>query len=134
MIEIGKTYGSGSIRLSQIAQKQGVSAKYLVHLLGSLKAAGLLRTVRGARGGYLMKSPPSEIKLGQIFRALEGSPGPVECVDDRNACPRSELCVAREVWLRIKDAIRDVLESTTLQDLIDRQTEKQQAQKAMYYI
>jgi len=134
MMEIGKAYGTGSIRLREIAQKQGISPKYLVHLLASLKAAGLLKTVRGARGGYLIDRPPLEIKLSEIFRALEGSPSPTECVDDSSVCPKSELCATRELWTQIGDAIRHVLESTTLQDLIDRQKAAEQTKKAMYYI
>lgn len=134
MIEIGKAYGRGSVRLNQIAEKQGISAKYLVHLLASLRTAGLVKAVRGARGGYLIDRAPSKIKLSEIFRALEGSPAPLECVDDPTACPKSKLCVARDLWVRLTDAIRAVLEATTLQDLINQQKEKEQARKGMYYI
>jgi Rrf2 family cysteine metabolism transcriptional repressor len=134
MVEMGMAYGRGSVQLSHIAERQKVSAKYLVHLLASLKAAGLVKTVRGARGGYLLDKPPSEIKLIEVFRVLEGSSSPVECVDDPKVCPESNVCVTRDVWTRIRDAINDVLESTTLQDLIELRKQKEQAKKAMYYI
>ncbi|MDP2898216.1 MAG: Rrf2 family transcriptional regulator [bacterium] len=134
MVEMGLAYGKGSMQLSQIAENQDISPKYLVHLLASLKAAGLVKTVRGARGGYLLDKPPSDIKLIEIFRVLEGSTSPVECVDDPKTCPRSELCVTRGVWARIRDAMNEVLESTTLQDLIVERKQKEEARKEMYYI
>jgi Rrf2 family protein len=119
MIELGKAYGKGPLHLSHIAEQQKISAKYLVHLLASLNAAGLVRTVRGPRGGYLLNRPPSKIKLIEMYRVLEGTTSPVACVDDPTLCQESKGCAARDVWARIGDAIRDVLESTTLQDLID---------------
>jgi Rrf2 family cysteine metabolism transcriptional repressor len=134
MVEMAMAYGEGAIQLSQIAERQKVSSKYLVHLLASLKAAGLVQTIRGARGGYLLNRPPSQIKLLDVFRALEGSPSPVECVDDPKNCPDSDLCVTRDVWVRIRDVVSNVLDSTTLQDLVDRRKKKERDKKAMYYI
>jgi Rrf2 family protein len=134
MLEMGLAYGKGSMQLSQIAEHQDISPKYLVHLLASLKAAGLVKTVRGARGGYLLDKPPSDIKLIEIFRVLEGSTSPVECVDDPKTCSKSGLCVTRGVWARIRDAMNEVLESTTLQDLIVERKQKEEARKEMYYI
>lgn len=134
MLEMGLAYGKGPVQLNQIAEHQDISRKYLVHLLASLKAAGLIKAVRGARGGYLLDRHPSDIKLIEIFRTLEGSTSPVECVDDPKSCAKSELCVTRDVWLRIRDAMNEILESTTLQDLINERIEKGEAQKGMYYI
>ena len=134
MIEIGLAHGKGSIQLKAIAERQKISPKYLVHLLASLKAAGLVKTVRGARGGYLIGKPPSQIKLSEIFRALEGSTSPADCVDDPGICPQSELCVTRELWARIGEAVNRVLESTTLQDLVEQRMQNEQKKKGMYYI
>jgi len=134
MVELGMAYGQGPIHLSHIAEQQKISAKYLVHLLASLNAAGLVKTVRGARGGYLLDRPPSEVKLIDIYRVLEGTTSPVDCVDDPKTCPESRLCVARGVWARIADAIKNVLESTTLQELVDQRKEREEASKAMYHI
>ncbi len=134
MMEIGMSYGQGSVQLNRVAERQKISPKYLVHLLASLKTAGLVKTIRGARGGYLLSKPPSQIKLIDIFRTLEGSPSPVECVEDPTVCPESEGCVARDLWGQIRDAITKVLESTTLQDLIDRRKAKEQTKKTMYQI
>lgn len=134
MLEMGLAFGKGPIQLNQIAQHQRISRKYLVHLLASLKAAGLVKAVRGARGGYLLDRHPSNIRLIEIFRTLEGSTSPVECVDDPGACAKSQLCVTRDVWVRIRNAMDEVLESTTLQDLINETMEKREAKKGMYYI
>lgn len=134
MVELGLADSRDPVQLDRIAERQKISAKYLVHLLASLKAAGLVRSVRGARGGYVLDRPPSEIKLIDIYRVLEGTTAPLECVDDPESCPDLDLCVARDVWVRIRDAVNDILESTTLQDLVDKRKEKEQAKKAMYHI
>lgn len=134
MLEMGLAFGKGPIQLNQIAEHQRISRKYLVHLLASLKAAGLVKAVRGPHGGYLLDRPPSDIKLIEIFRVLEGSTSPVECVDDPGVCAKSELCVTRDVWAKIRNAMNQVLESTTLQDLINETMQKREANKGMYYI
>ena len=75
-----------------------------------------------------------EIRLSEVIQILEGSVAPVECVNDSGNCSRSGLCVTREVWGELKKAIEGVLESITLQDLVERQKRKEQPEKAMYYI
>ena len=94
--------------------------KYLKQLLAPLKAAGLVRTIRGAHGGFILAKPPSEIKLIEIVQVMEGSMAPSECVDDAQICSRSDSCVTRHVWTEIKEATDKVLESTNLQDLVVR--------------
>ena len=135
MLELALNYGSGQMRLRDIAQRQEVSGKYLEHLVAALKAAGLVRGMRGRHGGYVLARPPSEIPLNEIHAALEGSLAPVECVDDPEVCSREKLCVARDIWCEVTNAMRKVLESTTLQDLVDRQHEKLNVDgQSMYYI
>jgi len=107
---------------------------YLENLMGALRAAGLVSTVRGMHGGYYLAKPPSEIRLSQIVAALEGSMAPVECVDDPKSCRRAESCVARDIWSEVKQAIEGVLESTTLEELARRHREKQPSTSARYYI
>jgi Rrf2 family protein len=77
---------------------------------------------------------PEDIKLSEITRLLEGSLAPVECVDHPEVCGRSEQCVTREIWGKLKDAMDGVLESTTLQDLVERQKQKGLPELSMYYI
>ena len=126
--------GNGPVPLKTIARRQQVSLQYLEHLITPLIAAGLIRSVRGARGGVWLAKPPQEIRLSEVIDILEGSLAPVECVNDASYCPRSEFCVTRDVWGEMKRAMNGILESTTLQDLVERQQKKGQPKEEMYYI
>jgi len=132
MLELALRYGTGPVLLKDIANSQHVSDKYLEQVITPLKAAGLVNSVRGARGGFLLARPPGEIKLSQIIEVVEGSVAPVDCVDDPQGCPLSPQCVAREVWVKLKKSTDSVLDSVTLQDMVERQHQK--AKAAMYYI
>lgn len=122
------------VLLRDIAQRQEISTIYLEHLVTPLIAAGILRSTRGAKGGVWLTRPPHEIKLSEIVQPLEGSLAPVQCVDDPQYCQRSASCVTREVWSKMKEAMNGILESTTLQDLVERQKAKEPAADGMYYI
>jgi len=117
----------GPVLSRDISMRQGISHLYLKQLLPSLRAAGLIRAMRGAHGGFTLARPPSQIRLIDIVQSVEGSTAPVECVDDANICPRSDLCVTRGVWAEMKKAMDKVLESTTLQDLVERQESEDEA-------
>ena len=95
---------------------------------------GVIRTVRGPKGGVSLARPPEEIRLGEIIRLAEGSVVPVACVDDPAVCTRSHSCATRDVWSELKEAIDGVLESRTLQDLVECQKTKERAGKVMYHI
>ena len=110
-----------------IARRQEFSPRYLEHLLISLKVAGLVRSVRGAHGGFTLARAPSQIRLSEIIQAMEGPIAPVACVDDPGSYSRSAFCAARDVWLEVKRAVDNVLDSITLQDLAERQLKKGQA-------
>ena len=122
------------VLLKDIAQRQQISLRYLEHLITPLVAAGIIRSTRGVRGGVWLVKPPQEIKLSEVIRLLEGSIAPVECVNNPGICIRSELCVTRDIWGELKRAIDDVLESTTLQNLVERQKRKKRPEEVMYYI
>ncbi len=122
------------VPLKDIAHRQQISLQYLEHLITPLIAAGIVRSTRGARGGVCLVRPPQEVRLSEVIQLLEGSIAPVECVNNPDTCARSELCVTRDVWGELKKAIDGVLESTTLQDLVERQKVKAQTEEAMYYI
>jgi Rrf2 family protein len=109
---------------------------YLEHLITPLISSGIIRSTRGAKGGVWLARTPSEVRLTEVIRLLEGSMAPVECVDDPKFCPRYESCVTREVWTDLKKAITGVLDATTLEDLVARQKQKvvEEPQAAMYYI
>ncbi len=122
------------MQLKDIATRQEVSLHYLEHLIAPLIGAGIVRSTRGARGGIQLAKPPREIKLSEAIRLLEGSISLVECIDNPKTCPRSSACATRDVWSEMKKAMDGVLESTTLQDLVDRQRNKEQSEPPMYYL
>ncbi len=123
LIDIAIHQKEGPVRLGDVAQRQEVSEKYLEHLFRQLKSVGLVRSVRGAKGGYCLARPPEEITLLEIINALEGTVTPVNCVDDEQICSRTPQCVTREVWIELKQIIEEYLSSKTLADLVKRQRE-----------
>ena len=124
MAELARNYGQGPMQLRMIAKKQDISTKYLEHLMAILKAAGLVVTVRGARGGYMLSRAPEKIKLSACFDCLEGRTVTVECVEDENFCARQVDCVVREVWVQMHEAIHHVLESQSLRDIVEKSKNK----------
>ncbi len=124
LLDLALHQDEGLVPLKDIARRQEVSLPYLEHLITPLIAAGLVKSTRGARGGVLLLKPPSEIKLGEVVQLLEGSITPVYCVNNPALCHRSTFCVTRDVWVEMKEAISQVLDSTTLQDLVERQKKK----------
>jgi len=134
MLDLAMHYGEGPILLKDIAKRQQLSERYLEQLVLSLKAGGLLKSVRGAKGGFTLAKPPSQIKLVDIIQTLEGTICPVACVDDPDSCSRVDQCVTRDIWGQVGRAITQVLTSKTLSDLVTQQKEKNKTQKAMYYI
>lgn len=120
MFQLALHYGDGPIPLNQVAEKQGLSENYLEQLFSTLRKEGLLNSVRGAQGGYMLSREPNEITVGNILRALEGSMAPADCVmDDTSDCSRDDSCVTRLVWMKIKESIDEVIDSITLQDMLD---------------
>ena len=110
MIELAKRHGEGPISLKSIAQTNDLSEHYLEQLVAPLRNAGLVKSIRGAYGGYVLADIPSKITAGDVIRVLEGPITPVEGMED-------EEPAKRELWIRIRDAIKDVLDSTTIDDL-----------------
>jgi Rrf2 family protein len=126
--------GEEPVPLKDIARRQQISLLYLEHLIAPLVAAGMIRSTRGPRGGVWLARSPQEIRLSEVIGLLEGSIVPVDCVGAPDACPRSEFCVTRDIWSELKKAMDGVLESITLQDLVERQKGKEQSVEKMYYI
>jgi len=122
------------VLLKDIAQRQEISLRYLEHLMASLIAGGMVRSTRGPKGGVSLARPSEEIKLSEVIRLLEGSFDLVACINNPEICDRFEFCVTRDVWAELGNAMNNILESTTLQDLIERQKRKEPTGAAMYYI
>jgi Rrf2 family protein len=120
MAELAAAYPQRAPSVREIAQSQQVSVKYLEHIMQALKLAGLVRATRGTHGGYALARAPQEIKVADVFRALEGSPAPVPCVDAPETCPMARGCPTRDTWVELRDAIQRVLDGKTLQDLAEK--------------
>ena len=134
LLDLALHQGEGLVLLKDIARRQEFSLPYLEHLIAPLIAAGLVKSTRGARGGVLLLKPPAEIKLSEVVQILEGSIAPVDCVNNPALCHRSTFCVTRDIWVEMKEAMSQVLDSTTLQDLVERQKRKGRPEEMMYYI
>ena len=134
MLDLALNSGEGPVLLRDIAKRQEVSEKYLEHSITTLRKAGLVRSIRGARGGYVLAKLPSQIRLSEIMEVLEGSMAPVECVDDPQVCRRAQLCVTRDIWAKMKEAIDNILESITLQDMVEEQNRKKNSKAIVYDI
>jgi len=124
MIDLALHPDEGPILIRDIAKRQRISERYLEQLFIPLRVAGLVRGIQGAHGGFILIKPPAEIRLSEVIRATEGSTAPVNCVDEPRLCLQSSTCPTRYIWAKIKRAIDKVLESTTLQDLAEKQRQQ----------
>ncbi len=126
MIELAKKYGDGPVSLKSIAQANNLSEHYLEQLVAPLRNAGLVKSIRGAYGGYILSKHPSQITSGDVIRVLEGPIVLVEGIED-------ESPPQRELWMRISEAIKNVLDNTTLEDLANH-SESDDLEGYMFYI
>ncbi len=124
MLSLAINYGKGTLPLKSIAKEQDISEKYLEQIINPLTKANLVKSFRGAQGGYTLARDPKEISVGEILYVLEGSLSPVACVDTRT-CPNSDHCVSLSLWKRMKDALDDVVDNTTLDSMASEYLEKE---------
>jgi len=134
LLELALHQQEGPVLLKDIAQRQQISQRYLENLIKPLVSAGIVRSIRGAKGGVLLAKAPTEIRLSEVIQLFEGSVAPVDCINNPGICNRSELCVTRDVWGELKTAMDRILSSTTLQDLVERQKIKEPLKSLVYYI
>ncbi len=121
MVALAHHYGTGPLSITDIARESSVPPAYLEQLIAPLRRAGIVESKRGARGGYVLGRAPGEIRVGEVFRVMEGPIAPMECVSEDEAeqvCPLIDGCETRPVWLKLRDSIVDALDSQTLADLI----------------
>lgn len=119
MFELSLSQNDGPVSLKVIAKKQNISDQYLEQLFSSLKKAGLVKSVRGAQGGYLLNKEPKDITVGDILTVLEGPVSLSDCLLDEDICENSNVCVTKVVWEKIKKGIEEIIDSITLQDMIN---------------
>jgi len=122
LVDVAAHQGEAPVVLKDVSRRQKVSLNYLRQVMAPLVAAGIMRTERGSLGGVRLARQPGDIRLSLVVRVLDGSTAPVECVDAPSLCARNTECVTRGVWCRLKTAIDGVLESVTIQDLVEQQT------------
>ncbi len=123
MFEIAKSYPDGPITIKEIAQKQGVSAAYLEQILNRLRKDGLIKSLRGPGGGYVLSKKPNDISVSRILKALEGPITITQCLNPKsNACSRVEGCVARLLWKSLGEKIERFLETISLNDLMKEES------------
>lgn len=125
MLEIALQQAKGPVPIHVIAENQSLSNRYLEQLLIPLKQNGLVKSVRGSQGGYILGREADKITVGDIIRALEGPISPVDCVNELNPdeCERAEFCVTRRIWSELRDSINQVLDSYSLEDLKNEATD-----------
>ena len=126
VVELGSKFGEGPVPLRKIAEEQNLSEAYLEQLIPPLRNSGIVKSVRGAYGGYMLAKPPTEITAGDVIRILEG---PIQVVEglEGSDIPQQEL------WKRIGEAVRSVLDTTTIEDLM-KSGEKDDRNSYMFYI
>lgn len=130
LLDLAIHWGEGPVLLKDIAKRQQIPLPYLEQLVGPLVQRNIIKTVRGTRGGVSLLRSPREVILGEAIQILEGSLAPVACVDNPEACRLSDLCVTHDIWDEVKEAIRNLLGSITLQDLVERRRKKLWQRKA----
>ena len=124
MLDLAMNESGEPIRLKDVAERQGISDKYLEQIIAVLNKSGYVKSTRGAQGGYSLKKSPSEYTVGMILRLTEGSLAPVACVEDgEDACDRCDGCATMKLWAKVNDAVNNVVDTVTLQDLVDWQKE-----------
>ena len=119
------TYNHGEpVSVKDIAKRQDISEKYLEQIIGVLNKASLVKSIRGAHGGYVLNYPPEQYTVGKILRAVEGDMSPADCVGENGiSCKNKSTCVSYRLWEKLNAAVSDVLDGITLEDMLEWQNE-----------
>ena len=132
MLDLALNDNGQYIKVKEIAARQGISEKYLEQIITMLSRADYVKGVRGAQGGYRLSRAPEEYTVGMILRLTEGGLAPVACLEEnREACERAGCCAALELYKRIDDAIKSVIDNMTLAELVDIQRQKEGADRTV---
>ncbi len=134
MLDLALHNGQRPVLLRDISARNGISLRYLEQIISPLIAANLISSTRGPKGGIALARAPQKIKLSEIIEVLEGPITPVDCVENPCVCTRAPSCAARDIWSDLARAMHKVLESTTLQDLVERQKGKEPGRELLYQI
>jgi Rrf2 family protein len=121
MLNLAQHYNNGeeSVILKDVSDEEEISIRYLEQIIIPLKINRLVKSIRGAGGGYFLARDPSEIKLSEVLHALEGSCCLVECVEDSDFCHRMPICTTYEIWKEASNLLKNYFDSITIQDLVN---------------
>ncbi len=121
MIDLAEHENDGYVALKDIAERQGISKKYLEQIIPIINRTDFLKTTRGSQGGYKLARDPSKYTIGDILRLTEGSLAPVDCADQNPVeCPRGDECVTLPIWKGLARVINEYVDGITLQDILDQ--------------
>ncbi len=126
LLNLAQRYGDGtqSVILKSISEEERISIRYLEQIIIPLKLNKIVRSIRGAGGGYALSRPPDQIRLSEVLRVLEGTCCLVECIEDEDYCGRIPFCATYEVWKGATDLLKNYFTNITLQDLVHLQDKK----------
>lgn len=132
MLNLANNYNNGNeaIILKSVSDQENISIRYLEQIIIPLKINKLVKSIRGAGGGYILARHPSQIKLSDILDSLEGTMSLVECVEDKDYCDRTHVCATHDIWKEASSMLQDYFESLTLQDLADHEKKKKKKKKS----
>ena len=119
MIELAKYYGSGPTSIARISEHQDIPIKYLEQLIIPLKKSGLIKSVRGPKGGHMLSRPPDAINLWEVLIILETKMTFVDCVSDESICPNTGDCPVRPIWGKAFASIKKIFLETSLADIVE---------------
>lgn len=120
MVDLALYDNGEPISAKDIAKREQISTKYLEQVISMLQKAGLVKSIRGAQGGYRLKRKPEEYSIGSILRVTEGDLAPVNCIEEGDTdCARKATCSTINFWQKLNDAINGVVDNTTLADLVE---------------
>ena len=134
LLELALNYNKGPLQIKIIAEREKISNKYLEQLISVLKTSGLVLSVRGPKGGYVLAKPPEEINLSDVFVVLEGPLTTFDCLVDKSYCTRCGDCLTKNIWLKMQEAINGVLTAITLRDMANDAVKHKEGQNPTYQI
>lgn len=120
ILELAKNQGQGPMAIAEIASRQAIPPRFLENILNELRQGGYVESRRGVQGGYLLTLSPRDITVGQIIRFVDGSLEPVKCISNQKgpSCPLRQQCALVNLWIRAKNALEEVYDGTTFEDLV----------------
>ncbi len=125
LVDIAVFQESGKVKIKDISARQDISVKYLEQIVTILSKADIVRGERGPQGGYVLARPASEITVSEVVLNTEGTMAPVPCIRDGKVdCQRKDRCTTLDMWLRIEKAVTEIMNGTTIQDLLDDASSK----------